>query len=697
MKRLKFFASFGIVVLFTVWMNLASDNALNAHAAPDAGRWDKRFNSPLLEGRVYASAVAGDTIYIGGDFNHIAGIAVKNIAKWDSVSQTWSALGEGLGGNVYAITVIGEDVYVGGKFHRAGGVSLNHLAKWNGTVWSDVGNGVSGGACAQCISVDALASNGTDLYVGGTFEQAGDVAAINVAMWNGSAWSAFGDGLGMCAYCPASVFALAVYDDAVFAAGSFTAQLAQWNGTSWSTFAHTGFIRALHTQGSDLYAGGTFTEIDGVLANRVARWDGNAWYALGEGLDDYVTALASDGVNLYVGGGFHYAGGMEAQYLAQWNGNAWSDLDIDHHTGVSTLVLLDSLLYVPKQYIGNWRMEVWNGNAWTNLAPTGGMGAAFGIRALENVQGDIYAAGPRLVLAGNTPVQGLARWDGAQWHVVEGAPPRIETLTHNETDLYVGGQFGNGLNSIARWDGTAWMGVGDGVTKNAQPGHVLAMAWQGDDLIVAGNFDHAGAVPVRNIARWDGTNWHALGGGIYGKVSALAVQRNNIYVGGKFPRAGNVFTSGIAKWNGKRWTALGDGLRGGYSRVNALALDGDRLYAGGQFERSGTTNLSNIAVWNGSKWNALGKGLTLEHAHGSVRALAVQNGNLYAGGFFNGSGTLVLEGVAQWDGGKWLAFGGVKGGTVEAFAFEGADVYIGGSFSRVGKRQSSNIALWHPD
>ena len=44
-----------------------------------------------------------------------------------------------------------------------------------------------------------------------------------------------------------------------------------------------------------LYASGYFTEIGGVPANRVARWDDDHWSALGTGLDHQVEDMVMDG------------------------------------------------------------------------------------------------------------------------------------------------------------------------------------------------------------------------------------------------------------------------------------------------------------------------------------------------------------------------------------------------------------------
>ncbi|HYF66166.1 MAG TPA: hypothetical protein VD886_25280, partial [Herpetosiphonaceae bacterium] len=68
-----------------------------------------------------------------------------------------------------------------------------------------------------------------------------------------------------------------------------------------------------------VYVGGTFTTAGGVTVNRIARWDGSSWSALGGGMNLFVYALAvgSDG-SLYASGNFTTADGVTANRVARW-------------------------------------------------------------------------------------------------------------------------------------------------------------------------------------------------------------------------------------------------------------------------------------------------------------------------------------------------------------------------------------------
>ncbi len=93
------------------------------------------------------------------------------------LSLAWSAFPHaGLNGSVYALALSGSDLYLGGDFTATndGAVALNRIAKFSGGAWSALAhNGLSG-------TVYALAVSGSDLYVGGNFSQTGDGAVTNL-------------------------------------------------------------------------------------------------------------------------------------------------------------------------------------------------------------------------------------------------------------------------------------------------------------------------------------------------------------------------------------------------------------------------------------------------------------------------------------------------------------------------------------
>lgn len=294
------------------------------------------------------------------------------VARWDSSSRAWSALGTGIKGDynpnfppwVSALAAAGTELYAGGRFTTAGGLPATNIAKWNGSAWSGLGTGVNG-------DVVALAFSGSDLYAGGFYTMAGGVAANRVARWDGVGWSALGEGVN------ANVYALALSGTNLYAGGDFTTagglaaqRVARWDGSAWSPLGSGigGRVYALAVSGSNLFAAGTFSMAGSVSATNIARWNGSAWSALGTGLGNINTpvfAVAVVGTNLYAGGEFQAAGGMPASSIARWDGKSWSALG----SGVSGSYYASGAYGLASDGAGRLFVGGYFWSAGTNLTP----------------------------------------------------------------------------------------------------------------------------------------------------------------------------------------------------------------------------------------------------------------------------------------------------------------------------------------
>lgn len=306
---------------------------------------------------VYAIAAIGTAIYVGGSFSKIGGIAANNIAKYETTTGVWSALGTGLNDQCKALAVIGTDLYIGGLFTLAGGVTnTKRIAKWDGSAFSALSTGLQ----LQCWS---LAVIGTNLYMGGNFANAGGVANTSgIAKWDGSAYSALGTGLGGGDTC----YALGTDGTNLYLGGNFTsvggvantAYIAKWDGSAYSALG-TGLnntCNAIATYGTDVYMCGGFTLAGGVADTvRIAKWDGSAYSALGTGLNGVSCyELYFVGTDLYIGGDFTLAGGIaNTVYIAKWDGSTYSALG----TGLSggycyAITSIGSDLYIGGAFTG---------------------------------------------------------------------------------------------------------------------------------------------------------------------------------------------------------------------------------------------------------------------------------------------------------------------------------------------------------
>lgn len=327
------------------------------------------------------------------------------------------------------------------------------------------------------------------------------------------------------------------------------------------------------------------------------------------------------------------------------------------------------------------------------------------VKTLATVGNNLYAGG-QFTAAGGISANHIAKWDGSSWSplgtgVTAFSGANIANLAAaSNGNLYAGGAFTTAgsvsANNIAKWDGSDWSALGSGILGDPGATQVGALALDGNNLYVGGRFTTAGGISASHIAKWDGSNWSAVGGGMNDSVTCLLVVGNNLYAGGTFTTAGGVSANHIAKWDGSSWSPLGSGMD---NTVSALAVDASgNLYAGGSFSTAGGVAARNIAKWNGSTWSAVGYGL-----NGAVRALAIDSsGNLYAGGAFSkicgnvncNYGNISAGNIAKWSGANWSPLGSGVNDWVHALAISGSNLYVGGLFTAAGGKTATCIAKW---
>jgi hypothetical protein len=128
-------------------------------------------------------AVSGSDLYVGGYFVRTGDgtlTSLGRIARYDTTAGTWNALpNQGLNNTVLALAMSGSDLYVGGYFDQTGDGTLTNLGR---TARYDTTAGTWNALPNQGLNDDvfALAVSDSDLYVGGDFAQTGDGALTNL-------------------------------------------------------------------------------------------------------------------------------------------------------------------------------------------------------------------------------------------------------------------------------------------------------------------------------------------------------------------------------------------------------------------------------------------------------------------------------------------------------------------------------------
>ncbi len=666
--------------------------------APGVARWDgTRWTAipPDLNASVSAAVATDEAIYFAADRRQIDQPA--GLLRWDG--QTWSALGtppgfrDVLGDPLLAN---GTDIYaeVFPDTSTAGSYSALAAAKWDGHAWFILAitryvgaNSLNGFAVAQGslyasggintadpqyalnlgrlvqdnwmpvdggvgegLSVLDIASDGTNLFVQGSFRTVGSQPADGFAIWNGSQWTApSAESRG-----GARVAALTANPGEVLASEVLTTNapddehplaqyLVRYVGTNRAIVARgdAADMRLMRRSGDGVYCTGGFRAVAGVPTGNLALWTGANWTRVGsgsfQGLSDEATVLAVAGTNVYAAGEFQYAGDAAANHIARWDGRKWDPL---------------------------------------------GSGIDGTIAQMASRGDDLFVVGA-FASAGGVAATNVAKWDGVAWSDLGGGlTGQLTAVAASEHHLWVARKVTSTNFIISRWDGAAWADEAGGTFEY---GSITTMLATDDSVLMGGSFRSIDGVEFNNIARWQDGQWRSLGSGVSGErmwipndypfteVRALLDDGTNLFAGGSFTNAGSVPAMNVARWDGSQWSALGAGLPGFGSclfgscvhPVTSLAMVRGQLYAGGGFVtdrfRDGTAR-GFLARWDGTTWsNVIDAGWTIDTEQHyryfdelHVWALAARENDLYVAGNFASIGNVPSYGFGIWHEGNPL-------------------------------------------
>jgi len=327
----------------------------------------------------------------------------------------------------------------------------------------------------------------------------------------------------------------------------------------------------------------------------------------------------------------------------------------------------------------------------------GSPGMNHDVMCLLTHDGLLYAGG-EFTTAGGNNINRIAKWDGTSW---TGVGPGFDenvvvSIAFFKDELYAGGFFYHSndqtMKHFAKWNGSEWVQPGSEIDYT-----VACMAATDDLLYLGGSFKVTNGIELNGIAAWDGSEFHSLAGGFWRPyseqpgVSDIKIMGNDVYAGGRFAKAGGVDAANIAKWDGTSWSSLDGGITCEKCYVKALAVIGNDLYVAGNFSEAGGVAANNIAKWDGAHWSPLGSGI-----NGIVFELATDGNKLYAGGAFSNAGGVSANNIAVWDGNKWSSLGSGTNGPVGALYSDGNILYVGGRFTKAGNKTAYHIAIWNP-
>ncbi len=560
-----------------------------------------------------------------------------------------------------------------------------------------------------------LVAGGRFLSVNGKAEHLPPLNGI--AGWNGIEWLPLGKGLlsdtNGDGYPDGEVLAFELFDEdgdgptppCLYAGGHLSppgiqfATIVRWNGEVWEnkSLGQLGgtvqWIRAVDEDGPGgappvLYAAGILTcrqsSAPYFPTCGVARFDGSTWERI-PGIDTYavraIQTIDDDGP------GPHH----EMMYIAAtdvWQSDPSLQV-VRVNAGVPE--------FVAPEPLWAWNHQIFCLSMFDEDGP-------------GRMEPRLFAGG-NFVDSNNSPVVGVAKWDGQSWSLVgggdqvHGVATAMRVIDEDGLGPIPPALFVTGISTglpgatwgISRWDGRQWSSLGKGVEVldgyYYDASGVLAVNKNDDDgresIVVRGTTDEY----IGQLVQWDGEDWSPLIGGglasLYMGGSGLSYAlsecfeivesqsaipgRKDLIVGGWFWAAGDVLASDIARWDGQSWAAIGKPVWAEVSALTTHDADGPgpipmELYAGG-YSYSFTLGFQ-IAVFRNNAWQVVASetGISSDYL-GALTSFDPDGGGprppvLVAVGVFTEIDGQAVTNLAQWDGFTWSDLGGAIPGSL---------------------------------
>ncbi len=307
-------------------------------------------------GRFVVMGKSGGKVFAAGQIGLIQ-VPRRGLAAIDEATGFATSWNPGTDGAVYAFECRGDELYVGGQFNNLAGEPRDGLGAVSRTT------GRATGWRTHVVNVRSLLLSEESLFAGGYFNLVGDVVRnhmVEVDLRSGrpTDWNPDADG---------AVLTMARVGDTLYLGGEFTqiggksrnhaAAVNPYSGKPlpWNPDLN-GFVVSLAARDGFLLAGGGFNQVGGRNRRYLAALDAETglaadWFPEADG---GVLALRSGGALLYVAGQFAHLGGVPRLNLGAIDGRSFPPLVTPWNPGpgtdpsdavIHTILVTESSLY----------------------------------------------------------------------------------------------------------------------------------------------------------------------------------------------------------------------------------------------------------------------------------------------------------------------------------------------------------------
>ena len=661
--------------------------------------WDPGTGGPPGNREVYALAVSGDNIYVGGAFASVASTTRSTLAAVNTAGSllSWnpSPSGSGLFA-VKTIAVSGTNIYIGGTFTTVGSVPRSYAALINSSgSLLDWDPSLSG-------AVSSISPNLPNIYVGGDFTSAGSQGSGFIifdqgsylrstsgrVVTNGIVWASTPDGLGG-AYIGGTFTTVNGQTRNRLAHVNSSGQVTSWNPSADNT------VRALLLHNSVVYIGGVFTSVAGTVRNRLAAVNTASSLATwNPSASSDVYALARISENIYIGGAFGLIASTTRNRLASVNTSgsllAWNP---SASSAITALTPVGDNIYIG----GNFFNIVATARNYLAAVNTAGSLLAWNpsannfVHAVHVLGDNIYIGGAfsavssqnRARVASVTTGGSLLSWDPS-------ANSNVNAIGSFGTNIYLAGNFSTISNDttplIAITDvsgSLVWKSTGpqDELLSTSGAGYAISVV--SGFAYFGGDFSTIFAKSASKIVRSNSSGYvQSFSANVQSNVNSAVSFGSNVYIGG-LPGSIAITQASHARNRLAAFSASTGSLTNWNPNANgsvqSMAIIGDNVYVGGNFTSVSSTTRNYLSSVNTSgslqSWNP--------SASGQVLQIRASDENIYAVGEFTSvaSTTRNRAAVVNTSGSLSSFSVPVNNGSIRSVAVSGSDIYLSGDFS----------------
>ncbi len=297
------------------------------------------------------------------------------------------------------------------------------------------------------------------------------------------------------------------------------------------------------------------------------------------GLSTEVNSFCVFNNELYIGGNFTGVGGVIAHCIARWNGNVWNSLgngDFLQNTRVRDLEVYDSKLFFSSD-----KLYQWDGNSIQEVT-------FYNSIIQQNVSipcGDLHVFNGELYIASSSRIY---KYNSTTNEIIEWESINANCINDFNNSIYIGNSQG-----LFKYQSGNWINCNGVITSTPM---IYDLESYNGELHVLGSFTSIGGLTIKNIAKFNGNNWSSypssmpynippgvqnsypvadFGANTYG-TQHLKVINNELYLAHSIAPLQQL--SPLIKFNGSQWIPIANNFCSGGT---CSAFYNGELFVGG--------------------------------------------------------------------------------------------------------------------